>query len=104
MSQPFSKEGLHFQNSTGKVTEGIYTEAAIKSTENIKSHYDVVVIGSGFTGLTAARDLSVAGKSVILVEGRDRIGGRTWASKSHGHYLESKSNQIHFGGLNDQER
>src|SRR4051812_50211290 len=39
---------------------------------------DVVVIGGGFAGLVAARDLREAGRSVILVEARDRLGGRTW--------------------------
>jgi NADPH-dependent 2,4-dienoyl-CoA reductase/sulfur reductase-like enzyme len=86
-SHPFSNEGMHFYNNI--VTEGLYTEAAIQSTKELKSNYDVVVIGAGFTGLTAARDLSTAGKSVLLIEARDRIGGRTWASKSHGHYFES---------------
>ncbi len=41
-------------------------------------HYDVIVIGAGFAGVTAARDLSRSGKSVLLLEGRDRIGGRTY--------------------------
>lgn len=40
--------------------------------------YDVVVVGAGFAGLTAARDLRGAGRSVLLVEARDRIGGSTW--------------------------
>ncbi|MDV3126023.1 FAD-dependent oxidoreductase [Mycobacterium sp. 21AC1] len=40
--------------------------------------YDVVVIGAGFAGLTAARDLAKDGKRVLIVEARDRIGGRTW--------------------------
>jgi monoamine oxidase len=40
--------------------------------------YDVIVIGAGFAGITAARDLSEAGRSVLVIEGRDRIGGRTW--------------------------
>lgn len=40
--------------------------------------YDVVVIGAGFAGLTAARDLAHDGKRVLIVEARDRIGGRTW--------------------------
>jgi monoamine oxidase len=40
--------------------------------------YDVVVIGAGFSGLTAARDLGEAGKNVLVLEARDRIGGSTW--------------------------
>jgi phytoene dehydrogenase-like protein len=39
---------------------------------------DVVVIGAGFAGVAAARDLTEAGRSVVVLEARDRIGGRTW--------------------------
>lgn len=39
---------------------------------------DVIVIGGGFAGLVAARDLRAAGRSVVLLEARDRLGGRTW--------------------------
>jgi monoamine oxidase len=37
---------------------------------------DVVVVGGGFAGLTAAREIAKAGKSVYVVEARDRVGGR----------------------------
>jgi monoamine oxidase len=40
--------------------------------------YDALVIGAGFAGLTAARDLAKDGKRVLIVEARDRIGGRAW--------------------------
>ncbi len=40
--------------------------------------YDTIVIGAGYAGLTATRELIKAGKSVLLLEARDRVGGRVY--------------------------
>ncbi len=40
------------------------------------AYADVIIIGGGVAGLAAADYLSSEGKSVLLLEGRDRIGGR----------------------------
>jgi hypothetical protein len=39
---------------------------------------DVVIVGGGFAGVTAARELTMRGRSALLVEARDRLGGRTY--------------------------
>ncbi|WP_333893025.1 flavin monoamine oxidase family protein [Mycolicibacterium gadium] len=44
---------------------------------NTPASADVVVVGAGFAGLAAARELDKRGRDVVVLEGRDRVGGRS---------------------------
>ncbi len=44
----------------------------------MKKNYDVIVVGAGFAGATAARRFADAGRSVLLLERRDHIGGNAY--------------------------
>lgn len=55
----------------------------------------VVVIGAGVSGLTAAHDLAAAGCDVVVLEARDRIGGRTWTHEIGGAPVDLGGSWIH---------
>lgn len=90
-------DGVIYDFDRGRAVKGLPT-GAIKPSSNIETSYvyDVVVVGAGFTGLSAARDLSLASKRVLLLEARDRIGGRTWTANVDGHNYEMGGTWIHW--------
>ncbi|CAD0109578.1 unnamed protein product [Aureobasidium uvarum] len=92
---PRTKEGHQYDN-TG-VHKGLKTDAVVSSTLNTKNSYDVIVIGSGFCGLVAARNLALdRNLRVLLLEARDRIGGRTWTAKAWGEEFEMGGTYVHW--------
>jgi monoamine oxidase len=56
---------------------------------------DCVVVGAGVAGLTAAHELAAAGRDVVVVEARDRIGGRTWTHAVGGAPVDLGGSWIH---------
>lgn len=60
---------------------------------------DTIVVGAGIAGLTAARLLQGAGQRVVVLEARNRVGGRVWSDRSDGHVTDRGASWIH--GITD---
>jgi len=69
--------------------------AATAIQEVAEAGASVVVIGAGLAGLGAARVLHDAGYEVTVIEGRDRLGGRTFTDDSLGVPLDLGASWIH---------
>ncbi len=72
---------------------------AVERSANVRKQgcdYDVVVLGGGFAGAAAARDCSENGYKTLLLEARNRLGGRTFSSEFEGHKVEMGGTWIHW--------
>ncbi|MGO4103732.1 flavin monoamine oxidase family protein [Leifsonia sp. YAF41] len=58
-------------------------------------HFETIVVGAGVAGLTAARLLAKAGRHVVVLEARDRVGGRVWTDRSDGLITDLGASWIH---------
>ncbi|WP_169582243.1 MULTISPECIES: NAD(P)/FAD-dependent oxidoreductase [Microbacterium] len=62
-------------------------------------HFDTIVVGAGVAGLTAARLLTRHGRRVLVLEARDRVGGRVVTDRRYGLATDMGASWIH--GITD---
>lgn len=68
--------------------------------EVVAMDYDVAVIGAGAAGIAAARRLTAAGRSVVILEASDRVGGRAWTIELAGMPLDMGCGWLHSAERN----
>lgn len=61
--------------------------------------FDTIVIGAGMSGVTTARMLTDAGQRVVVLEGRDRVGGRMHTDRESGFPVDRGASWVH--GIDD---
>lgn len=73
--------------------------------QGVRDEYDVVVIGSGLAGLTAANILGRAGHSVLLLEQHYKLGGMaTWFKRPGGHIFDISLHGFPYGMVKSCKR
>jgi phytoene desaturase len=63
---------------------------------------DVIVVGAGVGGLCAAARLAAAGRSTLLVERNDEVGGRASSFQKDGYTINTGAVAIEFGGVMEE--
>ncbi|OCT76488.1 lysine-specific histone demethylase 1B isoform X2 [Xenopus laevis] len=93
---------LYFMTRKGLVNTGVLSVSPGQYLLPKEYHNkSVIVIGAGPAGLAAARQLHNFGIKVVVVEARDRIGGRVWDEKSFKGLSVGKGAQIVNGCINN---
>ncbi|MEM1111496.1 MAG: NAD(P)/FAD-dependent oxidoreductase [Pseudomonadota bacterium] len=94
-----SRRGFLVSAAVGASSASLAGVAAGASAQPAKgggSDYDVIVIGGGMAGCSAAREVSKAGLSTVLLEARNRLGGRTYFADFAGKKVELGGNYIYW--------
>lgn len=66
-----------------------------------KSDYEIIVIGGGAAGIAAARKLHDAGVDCLLVEARNRLGGRAYTIQASGYAIDLGCGWLHSADRNE---
>jgi len=76
-------------------TAGAVRAGATTPGQDRPGERDVIVVGAGFAGVTAARELAARGLRPLVLEARRRIGGRAYTDTYLGHRVEFGAQWLH---------
>ena len=74
----------------------IPTSASEASSSGSAGDYDVIIIGGGFCGITAARECRHMGYRTLVLEARNRLGGRTFTADFEGRPVDLGGAWVHW--------
>ncbi|CAG8421138.1 unnamed protein product [Penicillium salamii] len=83
-----TQDGYTWTQGTGVRKGDLHCKGVIEPREKRTAPaghiYDAIVVGAGYAGLMAAREMTDRGLSVLMLEARDRVGGRTYTVEADG--------------------
>ena len=86
-----------------KKTKAIFKKknSRLRSSPEDKQNdvYDVIIVGAGIAGLEAANRLKQSGLDILLLEGRNRLGGRIFTDAIGDNRVDLGASWIHGIGL-----
>lgn len=82
------------------LTAGVFAASVLRPAWAQANDVDVVVIGAGAAGYGAARELRKQGLTFMIIEARDRLGGRVFTDRSLGEPFDAGAQFIHWSDRN----
>lgn len=88
--------GINFRSGSNLRITSVVFIAFLSLGSFAARQYDVIIVGAGMAGLTAAKEISKAGHSFVVLEATNRIGGRALTdTKSFGFPLDKGAAWFH---------
>ena len=88
-------------NRRAVVTGVIASASAFSARAGTVTDTDVIIIGAGFAGISAARQLKASGVRAIIIESRDRVGGRAYTdTQTLGRRFDRGAYWLHSKAIN----
>jgi pseudooxynicotine oxidase len=85
-----------FIKTTGLAAAAVASPGIASAQSSSSSIYDVAIIGGGFCGVTAARESVKNGYKTVIVEARNRLGGRTFTTEFDGRPTDLGGTWVHW--------